>query len=173
MLHAHTCMRVCDCQHTACDSLKALIGVKRQNLSLPEALKYTEVVEVHRSLVSMKRQHWGFLVNHSRMCSEAGSRSCRAELPYRFSPDSRFFFLSFQVNVDDTIEMLPKSRRALTIQEIAALARSSLHGECNIYHIKVSECGWYSNICICKSCKSLQAHTKCVIINKVMLCHNP
>ena len=34
----------------------------------------------------------------------------------------------FQVNVDDTIEMLPKSRRALTIQEIAALARSSLHG---------------------------------------------
>ncbi|XP_049432907.1 protein FAM131A isoform X1 [Epinephelus fuscoguttatus] len=32
------------------------------------------------------------------------------------------------VNVDDTIEMLPKSRRALTIQEIAALARSSLHG---------------------------------------------
>lgn len=34
-----------------------------------------------------------------------------------------------QVNVDDTAEMLPKSRRALTIQEIAALARSSLHGE--------------------------------------------
>ncbi|XP_069474892.1 protein FAM131A isoform X2 [Ambystoma mexicanum] len=32
------------------------------------------------------------------------------------------------VNVEDTIEMLPKSRRALTIQEIAALARSSLHG---------------------------------------------
>ncbi|XP_034557038.1 protein FAM131A isoform X1 [Notolabrus celidotus] len=32
------------------------------------------------------------------------------------------------VNVDDTGEMLPKSRRALTIQEIAALARSSLHG---------------------------------------------
>ncbi|XP_019717173.1 protein FAM131A isoform X2 [Hippocampus comes] len=32
------------------------------------------------------------------------------------------------VNVDDTTEMLPKSRRALTIQEIAALARSSLHG---------------------------------------------
>nr|XP_020442227.1 protein FAM131A isoform X2 [Monopterus albus] len=35
---------------------------------------------------------------------------------------------SCKVNVDDTIEMLPKSRRALTIQEIAALARSSLHG---------------------------------------------
>ncbi|XP_041034050.1 protein FAM131A-like [Carcharodon carcharias] len=33
-----------------------------------------------------------------------------------------------EVNVEDTIEMLPKSRRALTIQEIAALARSSLHG---------------------------------------------
>ncbi|KAJ7324710.1 hypothetical protein JRQ81_017730 [Phrynocephalus forsythii] len=32
------------------------------------------------------------------------------------------------VNVEDTVEMLPKSRRALTIQEIAALARSSLHG---------------------------------------------
>lgn len=35
-----------------------------------------------------------------------------------------------QVNVEDTVEMLPKSRRALTIQEIAALARSSLHGNC-------------------------------------------
>ncbi|KAG7479172.1 hypothetical protein JOB18_019950 [Solea senegalensis] len=35
---------------------------------------------------------------------------------------------SFKVNADDTVEMLPKSRRALTIQEIAALARSSLHG---------------------------------------------
>ncbi|XP_048362902.1 protein FAM131A [Sphaerodactylus townsendi] len=33
------------------------------------------------------------------------------------------------VNVEDTVEMLPKSRRALTIQEIAALARSSLHGK--------------------------------------------
>ncbi|XP_028920404.1 protein FAM131A isoform X2 [Ornithorhynchus anatinus] len=33
-----------------------------------------------------------------------------------------------EVNVRDTVEMLPKSRRALTIQEIAALARSSLHG---------------------------------------------
>uniref|UniRef100_A0A8B9JK90 Zgc:165508 n=1 Tax=Astyanax mexicanus TaxID=7994 RepID=A0A8B9JK90_ASTMX len=32
------------------------------------------------------------------------------------------------VNVDDSTNMLPKSRRALTIQEIAALARSSLHG---------------------------------------------
>ncbi|CAK6441846.1 unnamed protein product [Pipistrellus nathusii] len=33
-----------------------------------------------------------------------------------------------EVNVGDTVAMLPKSRRALTIQEIAALARSSLHG---------------------------------------------
>ncbi|XP_051778383.1 protein FAM131A isoform X1 [Erpetoichthys calabaricus] len=33
-----------------------------------------------------------------------------------------------QVHVEDPAEMLPKSRRALTIQEIAALARSSLHG---------------------------------------------
>ncbi|XP_051522306.1 protein FAM131A-like isoform X1 [Myxocyprinus asiaticus] len=32
------------------------------------------------------------------------------------------------VNVDENNDMLPKSRRALTIQEIAALARSSLHG---------------------------------------------
>ncbi|XP_064197647.1 protein FAM131A isoform X2 [Anguilla rostrata] len=32
------------------------------------------------------------------------------------------------VNVDETIDMLPKSRKALTIQEIAALARSSLYG---------------------------------------------
>lgn len=57
-----------------------------------------------------------------------------AELSYSagLPPESRSFFLSFQVNVDDTIEMLPKSRRALTIQEIAALARSSLHGECEL-----------------------------------------
>ncbi|XP_057206808.1 protein FAM131A isoform X1 [Triplophysa rosa] len=33
-----------------------------------------------------------------------------------------------KVNVEDNSDMLPKSRRALTIQEIAALARSSLHG---------------------------------------------
>lgn len=36
--------------------------------------------------------------------------------------------LSLKVNVGDRVAMLPKSRRALTIQEIAALARSSLHG---------------------------------------------
>ncbi|XP_062832900.1 protein FAM131A isoform X2 [Anolis carolinensis] len=41
------------------------------------------------------------------------------------SLDSQDFL---EVNVEDTVEMLPKSRRALTIQEIAALARSSLHG---------------------------------------------
>ncbi|XP_039516219.1 protein FAM131A isoform X1 [Pimephales promelas] len=33
-----------------------------------------------------------------------------------------------KVNVEDSNDMLPKSRRALTIHEIAALARSSLHG---------------------------------------------
>lgn len=38
--------------------------------------------------------------------------------------------VSLKVNVGDTVAMLPKSRRALTIQEIAALARSSLHGTC-------------------------------------------
>ncbi|XP_067307504.1 protein FAM131A isoform X3 [Pseudorasbora parva] len=32
------------------------------------------------------------------------------------------------VNVEESNDMLPKSRRALTIHEIAALARSSLHG---------------------------------------------
>lgn len=40
------------------------------------------------------------------------------------------------MNVDDTVEMLPKSRRALTIQEIAALARSSLHGEYDAGQLK-------------------------------------
>lgn len=71
-------------------------------------------------------------VTHSRMYSELAH--IHAELLYEFSLTLIFFlffsFLPFQVNVDDTIEMLPKSRRALTIQEIAALARSSLHGEC-------------------------------------------
>nr|XP_023677246.1 protein FAM131A [Paramormyrops kingsleyae] len=33
-----------------------------------------------------------------------------------------------EVDADAWVNMLPKSRRALTIQEIAALARSSLHG---------------------------------------------
>ncbi|XP_075058549.1 protein FAM131A isoform X2 [Mixophyes fleayi] len=33
-----------------------------------------------------------------------------------------------ELHVEDTGEMLPKSRRALTIHEITALARSSLHG---------------------------------------------
>lgn len=52
-----------------------------------------------------------------------------------FCTGSSHLFPSFspspplQVHVDDVVEMLPKSRRALTIQEIAALARSSLHGE--------------------------------------------
>ncbi len=68
--------------------------------------------------------------------------------------------------------MLPKSRRALTIQEIAALARSSLHGKDSalsptILHvtdknrdptacifIQISAClftGIYAiNVCLCK-----------------------
>lgn len=53
--------------------------------------------------------------------------SCRCKLTVSLSLSLSVAFL--QVNVDDTAEMLPKSRRALTIQEIAALARSSLHGE--------------------------------------------
>lgn len=42
--------------------------------------------------------------------------------------DTDLLMVLFKVNVGDTVAMLPKSRRALTIQEIAALARSSLHG---------------------------------------------
>ncbi|XP_053529794.1 protein FAM131A [Ictalurus punctatus] len=34
----------------------------------------------------------------------------------------------FSLKIDEPVEMLPKSRRALSIQEIAALARSSLNG---------------------------------------------
>lgn len=62
----------------------------------------------------------GFPVSHGRRkSSTAGANSQYLSLSLAF----------LQVNVDDTAEMLPKSRRALTIQEIAALARSSLHGE--------------------------------------------
>lgn len=44
------------------------------------------------------------------------------------SGDTDLLMVLLKVNVGDTVAMLPKSRRALTIQEIAALARSSLHG---------------------------------------------
>lgn len=55
----------------------------------------------------------------------------RLELLHQLLRRVSLSFSSLQVHGDDTVEMLPKSRRALTIQEIAALARSSLHGECN------------------------------------------
>lgn len=95
------------------------------------------------------------------MYSDAGSHLCWAELPYQ---DSHSFFLSLQVNVDDTIEMLPKSRRALTIQEIAALARSSLHGECNIFNSFPSALYTYTNIYICTywRCLYICRYRKCV-----------
>ncbi len=89
---------------------------------------------VNRGVSLYEKTTLGFPVSHSRMYSEAASHLCWAVLLHQFSPESHFFFpfSSFQVNVDDTIEMLPKSRRALTIPEIAALARSSLHGECSV-----------------------------------------
>ncbi len=37
--------------------------------------------------------------------------------------------LNLLPQVDDPIDMLPKSRKALSIQEIAALARSSFNGK--------------------------------------------
>lgn len=48
--------------------------------------------------------------------------------------------LNLLPQVDDPIDMLPKSRKALSIQEIAALARSSFNGEdlntCSFIHQK-------------------------------------
>ncbi|XP_064372756.1 protein FAM131A [Dromaius novaehollandiae] len=55
--------------------------------------------------------------------------AARPALLHRLARQASFDSQDFlEVNVEDTVEMLPKSRRALTIQEIAALARSSLHG---------------------------------------------
>ncbi|NWI99823.1 F131A protein, partial [Crypturellus undulatus] len=55
--------------------------------------------------------------------------AARPALLHRLVRQASFDSQDFlEVNVEDTVEMLPKSRRALTIQEIAALARSSLHG---------------------------------------------
>ncbi|XP_030902971.1 protein FAM131A isoform X2 [Melopsittacus undulatus] len=51
-----------------------------------------------------------------------------------------------QVNVEDTVEMLPKSRRALTIQEIAALARSSLHGVAEQFAIAEAKLRAWSSV---------------------------
>ncbi|OCT78444.1 hypothetical protein XELAEV_180295401mg, partial [Xenopus laevis] len=51
-------------------------------------------------------------------CSSISHYATQSDLPVS---------LSWQLHVEDTGEMLPKSRRALTIHEITALARSSLH----------------------------------------------
>lgn len=99
---------------------------EEKNLHILKPWMYSEAAEVQESLHHEKTK-LGFPVSHSWL-------TVAAELSYS-SPESHFSFLFFQVNVDDTTEMLPKSRRALTIQEIAALARSSLHGEYNIKQI--------------------------------------
>ncbi|XP_076832810.1 protein FAM131A isoform X1 [Brachyhypopomus gauderio] len=68
---------------------------------------------------------WGAEGSFSDLALLGNSRSS-------LSRDSRVPFEDLdrylEVNVEDPNNMLPKSRRALTIQEIAALARSSLHG---------------------------------------------
>ncbi|XP_032194691.1 protein FAM131A isoform X3 [Mustela erminea] len=51
-----------------------------------------------------------------------------------------------EVNVGDTVAMLPKSRRALTIQEIAALARSSLHGVAEQFAIAEAKLRAWSSV---------------------------
>ncbi|XP_054437426.1 protein FAM131A isoform X5 [Pteronotus mesoamericanus] len=51
-----------------------------------------------------------------------------------------------QVNVGDRVAMLPKSRRALTIQEIAALARSSLHGVAEQFAIAEAKLRAWSSV---------------------------
>nr|XP_044627150.1 protein FAM131A isoform X2 [Equus asinus] len=51
-----------------------------------------------------------------------------------------------RVNVGDTVAMLPKSRRALTIQEIAALARSSLHGVAEQFAIAEAKLRAWSSV---------------------------
>ncbi|XP_054437417.1 protein FAM131A isoform X4 [Pteronotus mesoamericanus] len=51
-----------------------------------------------------------------------------------------------EVNVGDRVAMLPKSRRALTIQEIAALARSSLHGVAEQFAIAEAKLRAWSSV---------------------------
>ncbi|XP_031758446.1 protein FAM131A isoform X2 [Xenopus tropicalis] len=62
-------------------------------------------------------------------CTAALFHQKRSSFVRRFNlrvpTDSQEFL---ELHVEDTGEMLPKSRRALTIHEITALARSSLHG---------------------------------------------
>ncbi|KAM9318175.1 protein FAM131A [Pholidichthys leucotaenia] len=80
------------------------------------------VVAVDGSL----RVDWSSASSLSDLALLGNTRTC---LVHRLILTAPLGALDFsEVNVDDTIEMLPKSRRALTIQEIAALARSSLHG---------------------------------------------
>ncbi|XP_019125656.1 protein FAM131A isoform X3 [Larimichthys crocea] len=80
------------------------------------------VVAVDGSL----RVDWSAASSVSDLALLGNTRTCLARRLILTAPLGVLDFS--EVNVDDTIEMLPKSRRALTIQEIAALARSSLHG---------------------------------------------
>ncbi|XP_070826147.1 protein FAM131A isoform X2 [Chaetodon trifascialis] len=80
------------------------------------------VVAVEGSL----RVDWSAASSLSDLALLGNTRTCLARRLILTAPLGALDFS--EVNVDDTIEMLPKSRRALTIQEIAALARSSLHG---------------------------------------------
>ncbi|XP_062275259.1 protein FAM131A [Scomber scombrus] len=80
------------------------------------------VVAVDGSL----RVDWSAASSLSDLALLGSTRTCLARRLILTAPLGALDFS--EVNVDDTIEMLPKSRRALTIQEIAALARSSLHG---------------------------------------------
>lgn len=91
---------------------------KERNPSPWEALKFNEVAEEGKKI---GEDVDGF----SCESPQEEELSCWSKLTVSLSLSLAFL----QVNVDDTAEMLPKSRRALTIQEIAALARSSLHGE--------------------------------------------
>ncbi|XP_044058942.1 protein FAM131A isoform X1 [Siniperca chuatsi] len=72
------------------------------------------------------RVDWSTASSLSDLALLGSTRTCLARRLILAAPLGALDFS--EVNVDDTIEMLPKSRRALTIQEIAALARSSLHG---------------------------------------------
>ncbi|XP_029629881.1 protein FAM131A [Salmo trutta] len=74
----------------------------------------------------MLRVDWSEANSVSDLALLGNTRTCLARRHIRHAPLETLDH--YEVNVDDTVEMLPKSRRALTIQEIAALARSSLHG---------------------------------------------
>lgn len=67
------------------------------------------------------------------------SRDSKRQVPRVLGRGLTYFSSVLKVNVEDTVEMLPKSRRALTIQEIAALARSSLHGNAGGPRVRLSE----------------------------------